>query len=102
MLIPLNFWLLFHTSRKGVVTECGFGGTKWLMYHTWPFQSTMVSLVSFFAAFLSTICVWTVYAMRHSGSFLSCLSVLRNVAYTAFLLLGRELGSSIRGYFVSQ
>lgn len=58
MLITLNFWLLLHTSRTGVVTECGFGTTKWLTYHTGPYQAAMISLVSFFAAFLSTIS-WT-------------------------------------------
>lgn len=29
MLIFFYFWLLFHTSLTGVVTECGFGATKW-------------------------------------------------------------------------
>lgn len=45
MLCPLNFWLLFYTRRTGVVTEWGFGATKWLTYHTGPFQLFITSLV---------------------------------------------------------
>lgn len=51
----LRPWLLFPTRLTCVVLEWGFGATKWLTYHTSPFQLFMTSLVSFFAALLDTI-----------------------------------------------
>ena len=43
MLTPLNCWLVFHTRRTGAVTECEFGATRWLTYHTGPLQLAIIS-----------------------------------------------------------
>ncbi len=51
---------------------------------------------------LSMSCTWAAQATFHSGSLASCLSVLRNVASTVLLLLGKEAGSSSHGYLACQ
>lgn len=61
------------------------------------------SLVSFLTAPLATISwIWGVQTAYHSGSLLSCLSVLRKVASTPLQLSGKKVGSLIQGYFESQ